>query len=392
MKNTMSMAHMLTAFWIIIIKVSAQSESLPYAFKNPNKLPPLFNTTSNGMYEYGAHLITFSDGQEAIFYCANIHSYEIRDHILYRTRKNNNTKFSSPNVALAPYNNDINQSTEWDAVHVCDPRILSGTFKYVNNSITTTYKYAMFYTGTDCYTQNYPHNGCVGSSHNQIGVVYAQNQTSIINGDWIRLTKTPLIKSNGTYTQWGVGQPSATSVNGDNLLLLFYTVSYPLNHIIVNEINLEFILQPIIMKTMNVITNGLQDIGTSNAIIFNNAKFAFINGVNMFLMIREQHPYPNDFISQQLQIAVTNESSIWNEKGYWYIIGEISPILTGYDRNHNAGFCTSVYGTINNDIMKLLYSTATAMPNFNNELWTYLVHQLNVQFCIDQKHCNPIRT
>ena len=373
---------------LVLMANNCRSESLPYSFRNPIQSEALFAPPSAGMYEYGAHSISFPDGNEAIFYCANINPYEIRDHILFRTRPNNHSAFSSPpQVALAPYNEDINNSVAWDAVHVCDPRVVRGDFE----STDGVFEFAMFYTGTDCYSQDYPHPGCVGSSHNQIGVVFARNESCVLRGDWKRLTSTPMIASKGTYSEWGVGQPSATSVDGESTLLLFYTVSYLNNHIVANELDLRSIAQPVVVETLGVVTDGLQDIGTADPIIFNNAKFAFVDGLDMFVMMREQHPYPDDFISQQIQIAVTNQSTIWQQKGSWYQVGEIAPILTGWDRSHNAGFATSEYGHIQGDRLRLLYSTATAMADFDQELWTYLLHELDVQFCIDEKHCDTFR-
>ena len=46
---------------------------------------------------------------------------------------------------------------------------------------------------------------------------------------------------------------------------------------------------------------------------------------------------------------------------------------------------TNVSGTIDNDKMAVWYST-TAYIDSNDELWTYLVHDLDVEFCVDQKH------
>ncbi len=91
----------------------------------------------------------------------------------------------------------------WDSFHVCDPAVVAGRFRLDG----ADYRYAMFYLGNDVDA----------SRHNQIGVAFAND----IGGPWMKYPQPVVRHPNDGH--WGVGQPSATSVDGKGRLLLFYT-------------------------------------------------------------------------------------------------------------------------------------------------------------------------
>ncbi|XXF80150.1 hypothetical protein P2318_10480 [Myxococcaceae bacterium GXIMD 01537] len=107
----------------------------------------------------------------------------------------------------------------WDGYHLCDPSVTRGAFK-LNN---TPYTYALFFLGTDAW-----------STHNQVGVAFANSP----RGPWVkvpfaivsyRASSAPSKNCRqrpaalDVTRDWGVGQPSATPVQGGEVLL-FYTV------------------------------------------------------------------------------------------------------------------------------------------------------------------------
>eukprot|EP01060_Flectonema_neradi_P014425 TRINITY_DN2110_c0_g1_i1.p1 TRINITY_DN2110_c0_g1~~TRINITY_DN2110_c0_g1_i1.p1 ORF type:complete len:396 (+),score=47.76 TRINITY_DN2110_c0_g1_i1:111-1298(+) len=365
---------------------------IPYALQSENAIAPMFVPPGSGRYEYSPNIIPV-EGKDVMFFAANINDQEIRDHILYRVKDPVMNTWGEPRVALAPAEKKIIKSIYWDSVHVCDPRVVKGDF----HTDKGRFEYAMFYTGTNCYAANMPWKNCIGSSHNQVGVVYSKNSHTLMRGDWERVNNRPVIRSYWKYNVWGVGQPSARTLK-KNIVELFYTVSYPVNRIVRSVVNLS---TNKILQEHNVTANGLQDIGVySDDIIYNNARFALVEGVEgfnegMYVMIREQHPYPSDFISSHLQIAIINATNIGstNPNVSWSQVAVLSPALTGHDRNHNPGFATHPSGIFrqsqNGQLFPLLFSSAQANASFNSELWTYRIHTINLKFSVDHSPHGP---
>jgi hypothetical protein len=162
---------------------------------NQGSLREIYNPGGD-VYTYAPSVIV-EGNTEHIWSCHNRDSGVIKDYIYY-TKRVNGAVVSSDPVLFA-------SSSGWDSVHVCDPSVVRSNLTYNG----TAYQWVMFYLGND--------RAC--SCHNAIGVAVAQN----ITGPWLKYPSPIVAFPFSDPNLWGVGQPSATSVDGNGRFLLFYS-------------------------------------------------------------------------------------------------------------------------------------------------------------------------
>lgn len=287
-----------------------------------------FNDGAGNFYNYCPSYIQTSGTVKYIYYCKNNTSNQVVDYVFWRkaTLSGSTWVWGSQQIALSP------SGSGWDNVHVCDPDVKQGSFTYNSH----TYSWVMFYLGTDQLDNN----------HNQIGIALADSP----EGPWVKWGGNPLVTFSGT-TYWGVGQPSATSVDGAGRLLLFYSKGDATGtRICRRDINISNLSSPSLGTEYNLFTNGL--ISRDNnvtPVVFHNAGFAYDAGTDRMYVVREREPndvYDPSFVSTQMQVAYTAGANIWNNSGSWVVDGQVSSYRTGRERNHNGGFLTNQFGVL----------------------------------------------
>lgn len=273
------------------------------------------------VYAYAPSVII--DGKKERYWtCHNSTPGDIKDSIFYTERANGKITVSKPVLT-------VGAPGAWDSVHVCDPTVIAGRFRF--NGVR--YKYALFYLGNDI-CQPFCH-------HNQIGVAF----TNDLAGSWIKyphpIVTHPLDKS------WGAGQPSVTSVDRKGRLLLFYTLgALTGTRGMWREIDLSDMSRPIIGPPLTLTNAGLTNVNGKPDIL-NNFDIVYDRRRDRFYAIREQHPYPPEhpsYITASQQLVSISSAQLHG--GSWRVEGEINPALTGRPRNHNAGIERTPYGTL----------------------------------------------
>jgi len=240
----------------------------------------------------------------------------------------------------------------WDDHHVCDPSVVAGDFGYAG----ARYSYAMFYLGTDR-----------DSTGNQIGVAFATD----LAGPWVR-SPSPIVGiPPGAASTWGVGQPSATTVDAaTGSVLLFYTdgtagtAGYR-RHLVLGDAGDWVVGAP-----ERVTTAGLGEEP------LHNFDVAYDPRLDRFYMAREAGPRPADaptYISERIEIDSIAAPDVTT--GTWRVEGEITPAMTGLARNHNPGIVRTVEGTLPaGDRIDVVVSGSTTGPFpqslFSYDLWT----------------------
>lgn len=323
---------------------------------DPSTRQQVYNpgTSVNGTYYAYAPSVIVDGNTEHIWTCHNKDSGVIRDHIFYTKRVNGAIVSSRP--VLVP------SASGWDSYHNCDPSVVRGQFRYNG----ATYAYALFYLGNDVNA----------SYHNQIGVAFATS----VAGPWVKYPH-PLVTypNNG---DWGVGQPSAISVDGKGRLLLFYTQgASTLTTGFRRELALSDMARPSIGVPLQLTTAGLTDVNGQRDYL-NNFDVVYDPSRDRFYAVREQHPYPTDnptYIGASLQIASIPAAHIWRGGGHWTVEGTITPALTGFPRNHNAGFERSPYGTLPNpNALRVVYTVScSGRCNGGRPEWTYALWSIS---------------
>ncbi|MFJ8895546.1 hypothetical protein ACIRCZ_13235 [Leifsonia sp. NPDC102414] len=301
-------------------------------------------------YSYAPDLIPGTTNR--MWSCHSRTSGTVRDDI-FETKLNGATLVSSASVLSGT-------GTGWDSFHNCDPSVVA-----VNATIAgTAFSYAMFYTGNDA--------DC--SCHNQIGVAFATS----LDGPWTKYP-SPVIAFDPAQptTQWGAGQPSATSVDpAAGTVVLTWTSGYTStpSDSKGNFAQISFATgAPVVSSRHQIQTTGLTD-STGAADYLNNFDIAYSPTRDVFFLIREAHPYPTsnpNYISSSVQVDSISGSAMWSGTGNWTVLSSIGSGVTGYARTHNPGFARTVYGTLPDESkLTALVTTSTLDPN---SLWSYRV-------------------
>lgn len=316
-----------------------------------NTLEEIYNP-SGQHYTYAPSAI--KEGNiEHIWSCHNDEDGIFVDHIYYTQRVDGHIIESRSVLQPSPGN-------AWDSYHVCDPVVIAGKFNF--NDVD--YNYAMFYLGNDMDA----------SVHNQIGVAFAKELSSDV---WVKYPDPIITYPNDGY--WGVGQPSATSIDGQGRILLFYTKGDPLGTAGYRvELNLRDLSNLSIGSPLQLTTEGLLDID-GNPDWLNNFDIVYDPSRDRFIAVREMHPYPinnPNYIGSSLQIVSIPGSAVWGGGGEWKIEGTLNQITTSFSRNHNGSLLRTEYGTLPvSDQVELYFTKSdagedlTGRPEFTYAIW-----------------------
>jgi hypothetical protein len=341
----------LAALAAVLLTVVAQvgfpqaaHASVTWSSSNPREV---YTPGETGFYAYAPSAV--SDGGHTYYYtCHNQVSGTIQDHVWFTQADGGTIQQDAP--ALTP------SSSGWDSEHNCDPSVVAGTFNFSGNQ----YSYAMFYLGTD-----------MPNSHNQIGVAFAKS----LAGPWVKDPNPIVADPDSDTSQWGVGQPSATTVDPNSgRVLLFYTRGDQTGtHAYRRDLVLGNMDSPQIGDPVEVTTAGLK--GTDGGQdVLHNFDMAYDPTRDRFYVAREVGPPPTDepsFISSQVEVDSIPGADIWNGTGTWSVEGDITPSTTGFPRNHNPGILRTIFGTLPDSSKIDVLVTRSATGTFPQTFWTY---------------------
>lgn len=311
----------------------------------------LFYENQSGVYNYCPSVLVEGDITN-VWYCSNVKSGVVRDHICYRECKpyGNGYSYSDKIDVLQP------SESGWDSQHVCDPSVIAGNFQWNGN----TYRYLMSYLGcTSTDNQN-----------NKIGLAVSNSPI----GTWEKVnTEAPFVDfvydaAHPDGFQWGVGQSSVINLDGNGKVLLLYTKGeWNLLSEIAEVWDLSNLNNPVKLSETVISCAGMGD-------CISNADFA-LQG-NRIYMICDTHPFSGSFLS-----IVSDASSIYSTDidlnnpteslscCEWTREYAIDSSVSSFMKNHNSGFVRDVYGNLYS--REALVTTASEKNNFANSLFTY---------------------
>lgn len=302
---------------------------------------------ADGFYSYAPSVVRDGD-TEWIWTCHNDEYRVIKDHI-YMTKIVDGSVVESRSVLQA------SPAPSWDSYHVCDPSVVAGKFGYQGKKYTL----AMFYLGNDLDA----------SAHNQVGVAFANDP----GGPWIKLSK-PIVTFERT-DQWGAGQPTAVMMPGSlSKVLLGYTQGDTSTRAYVTEVDLKRAETFTTSRPVQLPTSGLT--GTDGAVDYlNGFDLVYDERNRRFLTVREQHPYATDnpwWIGPAVQVDSIGARDLRDGRGSWMPVGDIDEALTGFTRNHNAGFARDWSGHLPDErtVTVVFTKSCSSLPTVDDQDWS----------------------
>ncbi|KFU82729.1 hypothetical protein SAMN04489729_6157 [Amycolatopsis lurida] len=308
----------------------------------------VYSPASGQQYAYAPSAVVDS-GHTYYYTCHNSSPGLIRDHVF----------FSQVDVASGTPQRDFavlgpGGGGTWDSTHVCDPTVVAAKTAYRGQ----TYQYLMFFLGT-----------AQDNTGNQIGLALAND----LAGPWTKYP-APIVANPFEPGMWGVGQPSATTVNPEaGEVLLFYTAGGPTTTAWRRHLTLGDLDDPTIGSALQVTNDGITG-SDGGADVLHNFDVVYDPPRDRFYAVRELGPYPGgqpSYISRSLEIDSIDGASIWNGRGKWRNEARISPETTGFPRNHNPGILRNIYGMLPSTTELTVVFTKSRTGGFPDSLWSY---------------------
>jgi hypothetical protein len=341
-----------------------------YEFKNSREI---FGFYGQQRYSYCPSIVKEADGTIHVFFCGTQNMIMVDN--IYHIRINPDGNQTPAKIVLRP-----GSSGSWDDHHTCDPSVIKGNFSMDGNN----YQYAMFYL-----------SNMYGVYYNEIGVAFSNDLEA---ENWVKYPNQVIKKTwsydgdqgiGGNNKSWGVGQPSAVSLDKQGSVLLTYTIGdLDGTRIVWTEIdcsNMNTYTAPTACTTM--VKTGLSKIDYTGTDVTTNSDFAIDQTNNKIVMVRPVHPNPSIYpthVEEAVEIAYMPLDDFLRSTGKWTPMLRITPAISRYPRNHNPGIERNAYGEIENWEEPVIYYTVSlAAPDVEPSgvkfaEWTYHIWKGNV--------------
>lgn len=331
---------------------------------------PIFSFVGQNRYSYCPSLIKNADGTTDMYFCGNPQQDVMVDNV-YHLVVDKDGSHSTALSVLQPGAKGC-----WDEQHNCDPSVIKGKFKMDGHE----YSYAMFYTG--CMIDLY---------YNEVGLAFADTPDA---RKWVKYPKQIVgktWKSEGDLEYapgancWGVGQPSAVSLDKAGKVLLTYTCGdLSGTDLFLRELDLSDMSSPVIGDPIKVSKLGITDSNGSSTDFINNADIAVEPSSATLVMIRNLHPNPSTYpayIESEQDICSMPLADFCQGVGRWTSLYRLTPQNTGFPRNHNSGISRDEYGHLPDlDTLELYYTVSNESPDVSaspghHAEWTYAIRR-----------------
>lgn len=341
---------------------------LVYSFSKPQYV---FGFVNQNRYSYCPSILQQEDGSKHIFFCGNPNPNVMVDNVYHFVENADGSKTQAVSV--------LQPSLSWDSRHTCDPSVIQGEFKYDGNS----YKYAMFFLSNPL--EYYYNEIGVAFSNDLNATSWVKYPTQIVTKTWSQDGDQSL---GGNSKSWGVGQPSAVSLDKKGKVLLTYTVGDASGtRVAFSVLDMSDMSRFTPVTGTNMNKTGLYMIDGKTEDTMANCDFAINQEENKVVMSRPVHPfsssYPN-YIASVLEIDTIDLDDLLDGIGKWAMIGRIDQSLSDFPRNHNAGLMRDNFGHIKNwDTPTVYFTVSKEAPQVSAESgrhaeWTYHIYKTSV--------------
>ncbi len=341
---------------------------LVYSFSKPEYV---FGFVNQNRYSYCPSVLQQDDGSKHIYFCGNPNQNIMVDNIYHIVENPDGTRTQAVSV--------LQPSLSWDSRHTCDPSVIQGEFGYDG----VNYKYAMFFLSNP-----------LEYYYNEIGVAFSNDlnakswvkyPTQIVTKTWSQDGDQSL---GGSARSWGVGQPSAVSLDKKGKVLLTYTVGDAAGtRVAFSVLDMSDMSKFIPVTGTDMNKTGLYMLDGKTEDTMANCDFAINLEENKVVMSRPVHPfsssYPN-YIASVLEIDTIDLDSLLDGIGKWTMLGRIDQSLSDFPRNHNAGVMRDNFGHIKEwDTPTVYFTVSKEAPqvtpeNGRHAEWTYHIYKTSI--------------
>ena len=339
-------------------------EVTDYIFSKPSFV---FGFSGQNRYSYCPSIIANTDGTSHVYFCGNPNQGTMVDNV-YHIIENANGTHSSAVSVLQP-------SLSWDSHHTCDPSVIEGEFKMDG----TTYRYAMFFLSNP-----------LEYYYNEIGVAFSNDLNA---ASWVKYPVQIVRKTwpedgdqslGGGAKSWGVGQPSAVSMDKKGKVLLAYTIGDSSGtRIAFRQMDLSDMSNPDLGTAKNMNAAGLDNLNGGSDYTC-NSDFTICPEENKILMVRPVQPHPStypSYIPVAQEVDYMDLDGFLNGIGRWTALARIDETLSGFPRNHNAGLSRDSFGHVSAWETPTVYFTVSkaspdvAASSGKHAEWTYHIYK-----------------
>lgn len=339
-------------------------EVTDYIFSKPSFV---FGFTGQNRYSYCPSIVANTDGTSHVFFCGNPNQNIMVDNVYHIVENANGTH--SPAVSV------LQPSLSWDSHHTCDPSVIEGQFKMDG----TSYKYALFFLSNP--KEYY---------YNEIGVAFSNDLNA---ASWVKYPVQLVPKTwpeegdqslGGNAKSWGVGQPSAVSLDKKGKVLLTYTIGDSNGtRVVFREMDLSDMSRPGLGVAKDMNRAGLDNLNGASDYTC-NCDFAIAPEENKIVMVRPVQPHPGTYPAY---IPVAQEVDYMDLDGFlagigrWTALARIDADVSSFPRNHNAGLSRDSFGHVKEWETPTVYFTVSKeAPDVNASTgrhaeWTYHIYK-----------------
>lgn len=339
-------------------------EVTDFIFSKPSFV---FGFTGQNRYSYCPSIIANGDGTSHVFFCGNPNQGTMVDNVYHIVEYANGTHTAAVSV--------LHPSLNWDSHHTCDPCVIEGEFKMDG----TTYRYAMFFLSNP-----------LEYYYNEIGVAFSNDLGA---SSWVKYPVQLVPKTwptegdqslGGNAKSWGVGQPSAVSLDKKGKVLLTYTIGDSAGtRVAFREMDLSDMSHPDLGTAMNMNAAGLENLNGGSDYTC-NCDFAIAPSDNKIVMVRPVQPHPStypSYIPVAQEVDYMDLDSFRAGIGKWTPLARIDNSVSGFPRNHNAGLSRDSFGHLTEWETPTVYFTVSKeTPDVNASTgkhaeWTYHIYK-----------------
>lgn len=353
MRKRSKVVALATALMAAAVLITAPWQGLATADPAPPDLnasqPMGINPPTGKFYAYAPSTVEQGNTRH-VFYCGNSVSGSVHDHAMISVgtkQSNGSWKYGTPKVALGPES----PAPAWANYHICDPEVLQGTFNWSGH----TYSWVMLFTA---YGNDYP---------NQLGMAFADS----INGPW-KIYPTPLLTDNQDFgtdcpqTDYCIGEPAATSVDGKGRMLVYYQGN---GGFIRRDVDLSNVTSPNVGPSEQLPSGGLPGWLHNASVVYSPVKGRFYASYDTGLWNKVSNGPP---VQTDTSVVSVDAGDLWSGTGSWRGEGTIDGAHSGYAFNHNSGIVHDPYGMLPGTTIEVVHTVANGRtPEGAWGVWTY---------------------